>query len=177
MSKVNRVKNIAAGIAIMIMSIFMLVFPDTGYYLATIILGVFLLAGGIKQLLYFLSMGIHMVGGKMILYRALITLDLSFFVLSIRGIGQRYMMVYFILYYLFVGVITIFSAFESRRLEAPFWKWKLMTGILKVTIAILCIVNNNSEDMMLYVMCFGLIVSAMTRIAMAFKKTAIIYIQ
>ena len=177
MSKVSRMKNIAAGLAIMSMSIFMLAFPDTGYYLATIILGVVLLVNGIKQLLYFLSMGIHMVGGKMILYRALITLDLSFFILSIRGIGQRYMMVYFIVYYLFVGMITIFSAFESRKLEAAFWKWKLMNGILKVTIAMICIVNNNSEDMMLYVMCFGLIVSAMTRIAMAFKKTAIIYIQ
>ena len=177
MTKINRLKNIAAGIAIMMISIFMLTFPDTGYYLVAIILGAVLLVNGIKQLLYFLSMGIHMVGGKMILYRALITLDLSFFILSIRGIGQRYMMVYFIVYYLFVGTITIFSAFESRKLEAAFWKWKLMNGILKVTIAMICIVNNNSEDMMLYVMCFGLIMSAMTRIAMALKRTAIIYIQ
>ncbi len=52
-----------------------------------------------------------------------------------------------------------------------------MNGILKVTIAMICVVNNNSEDMMLYVMCFGLMISAMTKIAMALKKTAIIYIQ
>ena len=97
MSKVNRIKNIVIGIVIIMVSISMLVFPDTGYYMATFILGVALLINGIKQFAYFLSMGIHMVGGKIILYRALITLDLSFFILSIRGTGQRYMMVYFII--------------------------------------------------------------------------------
>lgn len=177
MSKVNRIKNIVIGIVIIMVSISMLVFPDTGYYMATFILGVALLINGIKQFAYFLSMGIHMVGGKIILYRALITLDLSFFILSIKGIGQRYMMAYFVIYYFFAGIITIFRAYESRKAEAAFWKWKLITGIIKVTISIMCIVNNNSEDIMLYLMCFGLIVSAITRIGKALKKTAIIYIQ
>ena len=116
MSKFKRIENIIVGIAIILMSIFMLVVPSTGYYMATVILGIVLLFNGIKQLIYFFSMGIHMIGGKIILYRALITLDLSFFVLSIRGIGQRYMMVYFIMYYFFVGMITIFRAYESRKL-------------------------------------------------------------
>ena len=177
MSKFKRIENIIVGIAIILMSIFMLVVPSTGYYMATVILGIVLLFNGIKQLIYFFSMGIHMIGGKIILYRALITLDLSFFVLSIRGIEQRYMMVYFIMYYFFVGMITIFRAYESRKLEAGFWKWKLINGVIKVTISVMCIVYNNSEDIMLYLVCFGLIVSAVTRITMALKKTAIIYIQ
>lgn len=177
MSKFNRIKNIIIGIAIIMVSISMLVFSGIGYYMATVILGVVLLINGIKQFVYFLSMGIHMIGGKMILYRALITLDLSFFILSIKGIGQRYIMAYFVIYYFFAGIITIFRAYESRKAEAAFWKWKLITGIIKVTVSIMCIINNNSEDVMLYLMCFGLIVSAITRIGMALKKTAIIYIQ
>ena len=177
MSKFNRIKNIVIGIAIIIVSISMLVFPGIGYHMATIILGAVLLIDGIKQFVYFFSMGIHMIGGKMILYRALITMDLSFFILSIRETGQRYMMVYFIFYYFFAGIITIFNAYEARKAEAAFWKWKLITGIIKITISIMCIVNNNSEDIMLYLMCFGLIISAIARIGMALKKTAIIYIQ
>ena len=177
MSKYNRIKNIAAGIGIIILSIFMFAFPDTGYYMATIIFGAVLLIDGIKQMIYFLSMGIHMIGGKMILYRALITMDLSFFLLSIRSIGQRYLMVYFIIYYFFVGMITIFRAYEARKIKAELWKWKLMNGIIKVIISIACIVNITSEDMMLFLVCFGLIVSALTRIGMALKKTAIIFIQ
>ena len=177
MSKFDRIKNIIIGIAIIMVSISMLVFPGIGYYMATLILGVALLIDGIKQFVYFLSMGIHMIGGKMILYRALITMDLSFFILSIRGIGQRYMMVYFIIYYIFAGIIIIFRAYESRKAEAGFWKWKLMNGFIKVAVAIMCIIYNNSEDVMLYLMCFGLIISAVTRIGVALKKTAIIYIQ
>ena len=102
MSKYDRIKNIAVGIGLIILSILMFVFPDTGYYMAAVIFGVVLLLNGIKQMIYFLSMGIHMVGGKMILYRALITLDLSFFLLSISSIGQRYLMAYFMVYYFLV---------------------------------------------------------------------------
>ena len=177
MSKFDRIKNIIIGIAVIVISVYMFAVPSTGYNMATLILGVVLLINGIKQFIYFFSMGIHMIGGKMILYRALITMDLSFFILSIRGIGQRYMMVYFIIYYLFAGIIIIFIAYESRKAEAGFWKWKLMLGIVKVTVAIMCIIYNNSEDVMLYLLCFGLIISAVMRIGMALKKTAIIYIQ
>ena len=52
-----------------------------------------------------------------------------------------------------------------------------MLGIVKVTVAIMRIIYNNSEDVMLYLLCFGLIISAVMRIGMALKKTAIIYIQ
>lgn len=142
MSKVNRIKDIIIGITVMIMSAFMLVFPDMGHYLTTIILGIVLLMNGIKQFIYFFSMGIHMIGGKIILYRALITIDLSFFLLSIQGIGQRYMMVYFAVYYFFAGVITMFRAYESRKVKAGLWKWKILIGVFKVAIAVLCIVNN-----------------------------------
>ena len=177
MSKLSRIKNITIGIVVIAMSVGMLLFPSTGYYMATLILGVALLISGIKQFIYFFSMGIHMIGGKVILYRALITIDLSFFILSIKGIGQRYMMVYFVIYYLFSGIIIIFRAHESRKAEAGFWKWKLVNGIIKVAVAIMCIICNNSPDVMLYVICFGLMISAVTRIGMALKKTAIIYIQ
>lgn len=177
MSKFDRIRNIIIGIAVIVISVYMFAVPSTGYNMATLILGVVLLINGIKQFIYFFSMGIHMIGGKMILYRALITMDLSFFILSIRGIGQRYMMVYFIIYYLFAGIIIIFRAYESRKAEAGFWKWKLMNGIVKVAVAIMCIIYNNSEDVMLYLLCFGLIISAVARIGVALKKTAIIYIQ
>ena len=39
-------------------------------------------------ILYYVSMGIHMVGGRVILYRALITLDLGVFALTIHGTAQ-----------------------------------------------------------------------------------------
>lgn len=160
-----------------LISIIMLSFPDLGYKFASIILGIALMMDGFRQLFYFMSMGIHMVGGRIILYRALITLDIGFFTLSIQGTGQRYILSYFTIYYLFAGIVSIFRAFESRRLEADFWKFKLLRGGFDLTITAICLIHNNSADVMLEVLCFALIVSAIARIMMAFKKNSIIYIQ
>ena len=53
----------------------------------------------------------------------------------------------------------------------------LISGLFEMVMAIICLINNNSEKVMLDMLCFALIVSALTRIAMAFRKSAIIYIQ
>ena len=60
MSKFSRIKNIIIGIVVIVMSVLMLAFPSTGYYMVTLILGVVLLINGIKQFIYFFSMGIDM---------------------------------------------------------------------------------------------------------------------
>ena len=177
MNRFKRIGNVLTGIGLLLISLVMLAIPDLGYLLATWILGVVLVVNGLRQLVYFLCMGIHMVGGKMILYRALITLDMGFFTLSIRGTGQRYVLFYFTIYYLCAGIISIFRALESQKLEAGSWKTKLAGGLFDMVIAATCLINNHSERVMLAVLCFALSVSAITRIMMAFKKSAIIYIQ
>ena len=159
-----------------LISILMLAFPDLGYKLATWILGIALMIDGFKQLFYFISMGIHMVGGRIILYRALITLDIGFFTLSIQGAGQPYILSYFTIYYFFAGIISSFRALESHKLEAGSWRLKLLHGLFDIVIAAVCLLNHNSEGVMLDVLCFALIVSGATRMMVAFKKTELIYI-
>lgn len=176
MNKFTRIKNILAGVCILIISMIMLVIPDLGSAFALLILGWILVLDGIKQLIYFFSMGIHMVGGKMILYRALITLDLGCFTLSINGIGQRYIMFYFIIYYLFAGIVFLFRSVESKKLEAGSWKLNFLHGLFDIVIAIICLFHNNSAHTMLDILCFALIVSALTRIGTALRKSAIVYI-
>lgn len=176
MTKVARIFNAAAGICILMISAVMYAFPDIGYALAAWILGCVLLVKGLKQFAYYISMGIHMVGGEIILFKALITTDLGIFTLTIHGTGQRYIMLYFALYYIFEGIISCFRSMEARKYEAGSWKTNLVSGIFEITIAVICLIHNNSESMMLKIMCFGLVVSAITRIATALRKSAIIYI-
>lgn len=177
MSKFKRIWNVFTGLFIILVSVMMLAIPDLGYVLALIILGLVLLISGIKQLIYFFSMGIHMVGGKIILYRALLIIDMGIFTLTINGIGQRYIMLYFVMYYFLAGVVSAFRVLESRRLESGTWKMNLVSGIYDFMIVLLCLINNNSESMMLKVLCMALIVSALTRISRSFRKSAIVYIQ
>lgn len=49
MSKFSRIKNIIIGIVVIVMSVFMLLFPGAGYYMATLILGAALLLSGIRE--------------------------------------------------------------------------------------------------------------------------------
>lgn len=176
MNKLTRFRYFMTGLFIMTISILMLIFPDFGYALALLILGFYQLIKGFQQLIYFFSMGIHMVGGKIILYRALITIDLGIFTLSIHGIGQRYIMIYFIFYFIFAGIILIFRAVEARKLESGAFRVKLVRGGIDIAVALVCLCNNNSEDVMLSILCFGLIYVAMTYIYTSFRKSAIIYI-
>ena len=167
MNRFTRIWRVLTGVFTIIISILMFENPDMGYILATIILGSVLFFRGLKQLIYFFSMGIHMVGGKMILYRALITMDVGFFTITIHGIGQRYIMFYFTMYYIYAGIVSIFKAFESRRFEAGTWKMSFISGIYDVSIAMICLFNNNSEKIKLDILCLTLIKSAFTRIIIA----------
>lgn len=155
----------------------MFAIPDVGYLVATWILGFVLLFSGLKTLIYFFSMGIHMVGGRTILYRALITLDVGIFTLTIQGTGQRYILCYFMLYYLFAGIVAVFRALESRRLEAGSWKLNFASGVFDMAVVLVCLVHNNSESIMLDILCFALIMSGITRIGKALRRNAIVYIQ
>lgn len=177
MNRVKRVLSVLGSLCIIGISMLMLAIPDMGYALATVILGIVLMLNGLKNLLYYISMGIHMVGGRVILYRALITLDLGVFTFTIQGIGQRYIMFYFIIYYIFDGIISIFRAQEARKYEAGSWKLYFLIGIYDIALSVVCLLNNNSEQIMLEILCLGLVISAVTRIGMAFRKSAIIYIQ
>lgn len=177
MNKFTRIWNVMAGIFTILISLVMWAVPDMGYVLAIWILGVILVLNGIKQLLYYVSMGTHMVGGKLILFRALITIDIGSFTISIHENGQRYVLFYFAIYYFLAGLISIFRAFESYRLEADSWKMKLISGLVDTILGGICLMNNNSVGTMLDVLCFALIVSAVTRICTVLRKNAIVYIQ
>lgn len=176
MNRFTRIWNIFTSLFIILVSIVMFVVPDLGYILATLIFGSVLLMSGLKQLIYYLGMGIHMVGGRVILYRALITMDIGLFAITIHGTGQRYIMFFFVLYYAFAGIVSIFRAMEARSVEAAFWKINLLEGIYDLVIVIICLINNNSAGTMLDILCLSLVISSVTRIVIALRKSAIIYI-
>lgn len=58
---------------------------------------------------------------------------------------------------------------EPRRFETGAWKLNFLQGIFEVVLAFVCLLNNNSEVVMLDILCLGLVVTA-------FQKSAIVYI-
>ena len=73
-SKVGKIATIT-----IVISIFMMSLPERGYQLAALIISVSFTISGLRTLIYYFTMSRFMVGGKRILFRGLILLDLGLF--------------------------------------------------------------------------------------------------
>ena len=76
MTSVQRVKKVLAGILMLVCCFALVVNPETGFYFVALILSVSLFLYAVRSLLYYFTMARHMVGGKSILFRGIIVLDL-----------------------------------------------------------------------------------------------------
>ncbi len=177
MSGGQRIKNVLIGILTILGAVILIAFPEEGIIITASILSLSLFVYGIKTLIYYITMTRHMVGGRIMLYLAVVVLDLGMFTMMLTNIPKMYIALYLVVVYAFSGAIDIMCALEAKKYQAPSWRLSLTSGIISVVIAILCIVFIGSTNMIVYLYSAGLIYSAIVRIITAFRKTAIVYIQ
>jgi uncharacterized membrane protein HdeD (DUF308 family) len=177
MSGGQRIKNVLIGILIILGAVILIAFPEEGIIITASILSLSLFVYGIKTMIYYITMTRHMVGGRIMLYLAVVVLDLGMFTMMLTNIPKMYIALYLVVVYAFSGAIDILRALEAKKYQAPSWRLSLISGIISVVIAILCIVFIGSTNMIVYLYSAGLIYSAIARIVTAFRKTAIVYIQ
>ena len=177
MSSGQRIKNVLIGILIILGAVILIAYPEDGFIITAAILSLSLFIYGIKTLIYYITIARHMVGGRIMLYLAVVVLDLGMFTMMLTNIPKIYIVLYLVAVYAFYGVIDILRALEAKKYQASSWRFSLISGIINVVVAILCIVFIGSTKMIVYLYCAGLIYSAIVRIVTAFRKTAIVYIQ
>ena len=177
MSSGQRIKNVLIGVLIILGAVILIAFPEEGIIITASILSLSLFVYGIKTLIYYITMTRHMVGGRIMLYLAVVVLDLGMFTMMLTNIPKMYIALYLVVVYAFSGAIDILRALEAKKYQTPSWRFSLISGIINVVIAILCIVFIGSTNMIVYLYSAGLIYSAIVRIITAFRKTAIVYIQ
>lgn len=179
MSKFGRIKNVIIGILMLIGAVLLFVLPNDGYFIVSLILCVTLIAHGIKTLIYYFTMARHMVGGVSILFVGIIILQIGLFTLSLSNIPRFFVMMYLIGIYSFEGVIDILRALEEKKLDSPYWKFKLGTGVINILVgvfALVCGVILKSTTLMVYIYGVGVVYSAVMRIISAFRKYSVVYI-
>lgn len=177
MERTKRIGNIAFGICMLIASLIMIFDMEDGYRIIVYFLIVSLIYRSIKCFIYFFLMARFKTGGIVILYKGLILLDAGVFALGLDNIPISYGMIYLIIVALLSGVIDVLQADQSRRMESGQWRFQFAYGASKVVIALLCFFYLNSLRWLTYVYCAGLIVSGVTRISTALRKTAVVYIE
>lgn len=176
MSSIRRIRDVAAGLLMLLCSAILLIFPEDGYMVVVLILDLTFLLYGIRMLIYYFTMTRYMVGGIMTLYKSIVAIDFGLFIFNLDDLPKQFTMFYLMGIMLFNGVVVILSALDAKRLESPAWKSKFVYGMIRVVLALSCVFFRNSAQMVTFIYCIGLIHAAFYRIAKAFQKTAIIHI-
>lgn len=176
MTKGRRVREVLTGLAMILCAILLALFTEEAYPFITLVLALSLLLSGIRMLVFYLRMARYMVGGRAMLYRSIILIDLGLFTVSLTQIPLIYVVLYLAGIHIFTGAIDILRSMEARGIDGR-WKLNMVHGIVNILIAALCLFNLKSTVVAVEIYCLGLAWSGIIRIIQAFRKQAIVYIQ
>lgn len=176
MGKLKRIWNVISGFLIILFALTCMLIPEDAFLLIALIIAILLIVRGLGRVFYYLTMAHHMVGGKIILVYGLLMFDLGVFLGSIAEESAMIITIYLTVGHLIAGGINVVKSVRSRK-EGFSWRMDMVQGTINILIALICIIFINSVDILVYVYSAGLIYLACVRIASAFRKTAIVYIQ
>ena len=180
MTKMQRIKKVLLAVLMLLCCFVLVKEPEYGFYIVALIVSVSLLLYALRCLLYYFTMARHMVGGKSVLFKGIILLDLAVFTISMVDNPQFFIILYLLGIHAVSGVLGILRALEARRYHAPAWRRSLISGIANLTVAVLAVVAgffHLSTTDLVYIYAACLFVSACDQLITAFQKTAIVYIQ
>lgn len=177
MTKLQRIGNILSGLLMILGAWLILALPEYGYLIIVLILGIMFTILGIRYLVYFFTMARFMVGGQLILIYGLLATDFGLFSGTLAAVPKMYIMIYLVATFAVAGAVSLLRGFEAKRYNAPAWKGKMVYGIINIAAAILSLIFIRSAVALSIIYGIGLIYSGITRIVLAFRKTAIVYIQ
>lgn len=177
MTKTKRIKEFLLGIVMLIFAGIISVFPEEGADLVVGIVSVSLLIYGIKLLVYYLTMAKNMNGGETVLYRSILILDLGIFAVALATIPRSYIMLYLLGYEVFLGVVDVLRALEMKKVTGTGWKLEFVFGLYITVASLSGLFHMGSTEYFVGIYTSTLVLSAISRIIGAFRKTAVVYIQ
>ena len=94
MSKLQRIKCVVWALMMVLFGVILIFFPDEGLMVVATIFGVLLIIAGIRALGYYFQMARYMVGGRVVLFRGIILLDLGAFTMTLTDIPRMSLVLY-----------------------------------------------------------------------------------
>lgn len=110
MKKLARFRNLILGIIMLVFAMVLLIWPQFGTPMIMLVAGIGLLIYGIYSLIFYCTMAVHMVGGKRILFRSVLLLDLGVFMLSSYRGSERLILLYLLVLLAAYGAIDLVRA-------------------------------------------------------------------
>ncbi len=180
MTKFGRVMNAISALFMIAVAVLMF-FLDAihGLKLVMIVVQAGMTLRGLQAIIYYFSMARHMVGGKNVLFRGMIFLDLGVLAGTIFEHPAVYILIYISALHIFTGAVSALRANESRKIGSS-WRLKMAYGITNIALAlivVICGIAFGRLSIAVWVYSVGLIYSSVLNIISSFRKTEIVYIQ
>ena len=178
MTSIQRVKKFLTGLCMLLGSLILAMEPEEGYYIIAILLSLSLVLSGIRSMIYYFTMARNMVGGKSVLYRSLILMDLGFFTMTVITIPPIYLVCHLLISHGFSGIVDMLKAYEDKRMQAPSWRMSFVYGLgnLLISLIALTCVFSHLNWLVVDIYSAGLAYSGIMQMVSAFRRKSIIYI-
>ena len=177
MSKFQRVQNIVVGLVMLICAGILLLGPEDGCLYIMLFLALSLMFRGLSELLYYVTMARFMVGGKLILFIGVVFFDVGFFTLSLADESKLFVILYLLGFHAFAGLVNILRSMEAKRYKSAHWRINMAQGVVSILMLLASLLFADDAVILAYLYSAGLIYSACLRIASAFRRSAIVFIQ
>ena len=180
MSRFGRIIKAISALFVIAVAVLMLYLDAIhGLELVLLVIQIGMTVRGLCALFYYFSMARHMVGGKDVLFRGMIFLDLGILAGMLFNHPAVYTLVYISLLHIFTGTVSSLRANESRKIGSS-WKLKMAYGITNILLPVIVAIYGiayGRVSIAVWVYSTGLIYSSVLRIIAAFRRTEIVYIQ
>ncbi len=176
MTNLQRIGNMILSLLLIVGGIALLLVPQIGVLVVALVLSACLLLYGVGKLLYYIRLAHHMAGGLILLFLAIIALDVAVFAVAVIDNPKLAVALYLICYCAVSGVLSVARAVESKLFGSPALPLVLQ-ALVCLALAALCIMFINSDVAIIWIFCICLFYNAGVRLVSVFKPTEIIYIQ
>ena len=180
MTKVQRFNSFAGGLITVFYAFVLYSVPFMSVDIISSVVSVSLLFLGIRSLYFYATMSRHMVGGLRSLFYGIILLDLGIFAVMLKSFPSMSVIIYVLVIRVFYGVTDIMVALRAIKLKSKSWRIKLLTGLGNLGLGVLALYFGlTGEDIfnVIYIYAIGVAYTGIMRMANAFRRTAVPYIQ
>lgn len=140
-TKTVRILNIVAGILLIAAGVYCLCNEDVAVLSAGLMLGIFMLAAGIAEIVVFAGTSGVLIGSGWLLLDGVLTVVMSLFLLFNHWFTMMSLPILFTVWLLFSGVSRFVSAFDLKALGMRGWGWILALGIVLLVFGVICMMD------------------------------------
>lgn len=140
-TKTVRILNIVAGILLIAAGIYCLCNEDVAVLSAGLMLGIFMLAAGIAEIVVFAGTSGMLIGSGWLLLDGVLTVIMSLFLLFNQWFTLLSLPFIFTVWLMFSGISRFVSAFDLHALGVRGWGWVLAVGILLMVAGFICMMD------------------------------------